>query len=85
MIGIIVRYGSKVVIATGPSQGYCEEIALDLFREEGLDLEGVELPIIIFNPLETGGVLLDPAMLPEGGEPMDGWSLDGWEAPPGSS
>lgn len=83
MIGLIARYQTKIVFAIGPTRGYCEEIILALFEEEGLDMSGVELPVIEFDPEETGGVLIDPSELesPEG-ESMEGWSLDGWTDPP---
>lgn len=78
MIGIIVRYGTKIVMAVGPTRGYCEEIALSLFAEEGMDLSGVELPVLEFVLDQPGGVLIDPMEPLEGEDPMEGWSLDGW-------
>jgi len=77
MIGIIIHYQGKTVVATGPTQGYCEEIALQLFLEDGLDLDGVELPIVVFDPLMNGGVLMDPSEP----ESMKGWSMEGWQSP----
>tara|TARA_R110002167_G_C12707228_1_gene655092 strand:- start:9345 stop:9614 length:270 start_codon:yes stop_codon:yes gene_type:complete len=85
MIGIIVRYGTKLVFCVGPTRGYCEEIALALFAEEGIDLTGVELPLIEFPLDQAGGVLIDPTEPDEDeGDPMEGWSLEGWAAPPES-
>ena len=75
MVGIIVRYRGMFVVAVGPTLGFCEEIALALFAEEGIELQG-DLDIITFDPGETGGILIDTEDVD-----MSGWSLDGWKKP----
>ena len=78
MIGIIARYGSRTAVAVGPTRGYCQEIILALFAEDGLDLSGVELPMIVFDPMIPGGILIDRA---DESDDMSGWSLDGYSPP----
>lgn len=82
MIGIIARYGTKIVIATAPSREAAEEIALELFAECGLILDGVEIPVVLFDPSDTGGLILDPTEADpydEAVDSMEGWSLDGFD------
>ena len=73
MVGIIVRYKGMSVVAVGPTIGFCEEIALALFAEEGIAIES-DPEIITFDPTVTGGILIDTEDID-----MSGWSLDGWK------
>lgn len=75
MVGIIVRYKGMFVVAVGPSLGFCEEIALALFAEEGITVES-DPEIVTFDPTVTGGILIDTEDVD-----MSGWSLDGWKKP----
>jgi hypothetical protein len=83
MIGLIARHGTTIVIATAPTREAAEEIALELFAEFGLFLEGVEIPMVVFDPNDTGGLILDPTMPDpfEEVDSMEGWTLDGFNAP----
>ena len=75
MVGIIVQYKGMFIVAVGPTIGFCEEIALALFAEEGITFES-DPDVITFDPTETGGVLVDTEEVD-----MDGWSLNGWKKP----
>lgn len=76
MIGLIAKWGSMVVITTGSCQEEAEEIALTLFREAGVELQGVRMTMIIFDPNQPGGLLLDPT---EPEEPEGYFDADGWQ------
>lgn len=75
VIGLIARWGTMVVITTGRTQDEAEEIALVLFREAGIELQGVQMTMIIFDPSQPGGLLIDPTdpVEPEGYFDADGW------------
>jgi hypothetical protein len=76
--GVIVRYRDLCAVATGPSQEYVEQIALELFRRQGYELEGVEVDIIVFDPSRPGGILFEANEdIPSD---MTGWSEEGFEA-----
>ena len=87
MVGLIARYAGKIVIATGPSREAAEEIALQLFSEAGYELRGVQIPLVIFDTEEIGGLLLDPDDVTpfefkgEDTPSMDDWTVDGWLGP----
>tara|TARA_R110002153_G_C13300463_1_gene495640 strand:- start:1774 stop:2001 length:228 start_codon:yes stop_codon:yes gene_type:complete len=73
MVGLIVTYKGMFVVTVGPNHGFCEEIALALFAEEGITLES-DPEILTFDPTATGGILIDTEDID-----MSGWSLDGWK------
>lgn len=85
MVGLIAKYGSKLVFVTAPSREAAEEIALQLFADCGYDLKGIEIPMILFDPTEIGGMILDPSVE----DPftisddlsMKDWTLDGYMGP----
>lgn len=72
MVGLIIRWGSKVVITTGETQEEAEEIAVAMFREVGIELAGVEVVMVVFDPNQSGGLLIDPQ------EDQGSWTPDGW-------
>lgn len=74
MVGIIIRYQGCLVVATGYNREEAEEIILQLFNEQGIDLDGVEMSLIVFDPSTRGGVLLN---LEEEEEGI--WTEDGWQ------
>jgi len=73
VIGLIVRYGTMVVITTGRTQEEAEQIALVLFHEAGIDLQGQQMPMIVFDPAQPGGLLIDSKE-----EDPGEWTADGW-------
>ncbi len=85
MVGLVAQYGTKVVIATGPTRKAAEEIALQLFAECGYDLKGIEIPMILFDPTEVGGLIMDPTdpdpFSLDDEYSMDEWSTDGYVGP----
>jgi hypothetical protein len=72
MIGLIARHEGNIVIVTGRTQEEAEEIALQLFMEKGCDLHSVEMIVLVFDPMEPGGILLE---IGEGR-----WTSEGWHA-----
>jgi len=78
VVGLIARYGSKIVIATGPTREAAEEIALQLFAECGYQLAGVSIPMLMFDPTEVGGLVMDTS-----DEAAGEWTQDGWMGPSG--
>lgn len=79
MVGVVVRCNGRFVVATGPTQGYCEEIVFALLQEEGVDIaDGEVLPMVVFDPSRPGGLLIDPSINPEDTS-MEGWDLNGWK------
>jgi hypothetical protein len=73
MVGIIVRHGAHVVVATAVDQGACEQIVMQLLASEGVDLEAEEVVMLVFDPTDTGGVIIVTDQ-PD----MKGWSMDGF-------
>ena len=80
MIGIIVQYRDRIIVAVGPTLGFCEHVALSLLEDDGIDVGEEMLEYSTFDPTEPGGMLT-------GGDPeltdMEGWGLDGYTRPPG--
>tara|TARA_R110002167_G_scaffold143958_2_gene333699 strand:- start:48599 stop:48832 length:234 start_codon:yes stop_codon:yes gene_type:complete len=74
MVGIIVRHGIHVVVATAPTTEDAEQIAMQLLHSEGVDLENEDVTMLVFDPSETGGVIMTTDQPPD----MAGWSMDGF-------
>tara|TARA_R110000744_G_scaffold380215_1_gene500259 strand:- start:53779 stop:54012 length:234 start_codon:yes stop_codon:yes gene_type:complete len=76
MVGIIIKHGPHVVVVTAESAEEAEHIALDLLDSVGLDLEGEEVTMIVFDTEEKGGVILTVDDYSD----MTGWSMDGFSS-----
>ena len=76
MVGIIIKHGPHVVVVTAESAEEAEHIALDLLDSVGLDLEGEEVTMIVFDTEEKGGVILTVDDYSD----MTGWSKDGFSS-----
>tara|TARA_R110002153_G_scaffold9324_3_gene38614 strand:+ start:2549 stop:2782 length:234 start_codon:yes stop_codon:yes gene_type:complete len=76
MLGIIVKHGPHVVVVTAATMEEAEHIALDLLDTVGIDLEGEEVTMLVFDTSEKGGVILTVDQEPD----MTGWSADGFSA-----
>mgnify|MGYP003652703773 FL=1 len=76
MVGIIIKHGPHVVVVTAESAEEAEHIALDLLDSVGLDLEGEEVTMIVFDTEEKGGVILTVDDYSD----MTGWSKDGYSS-----
>ncbi len=74
MVGIIVRHGPHLVVATAADQAAAEQIVMQLLHSEGVDLEAEEVTMLVFDPTDTGGVIMTTDQPPD----MAGWSADGW-------
>lgn len=85
MVGLIAKYGTKIIFATGPTRQAAEEIALHLFAECGYNLKGIQVPMVVFNPAETGGLVFDSMDTDPFGAnedlSMDNWTTDGYLGP----
>tara|TARA_R110000850_G_scaffold272752_2_gene408187 strand:+ start:4532 stop:4765 length:234 start_codon:yes stop_codon:yes gene_type:complete len=76
VVGIIIKHGPHVVVVTAESAEEAEHIALDLLDSVGLDLEGEEVTMIVFDTEEKGGVILTVDDYSD----MTGWSMDGFSS-----
>ena len=75
MVGLILKRGPIIVVATGKTLDEAQEVAYSLLLAEGVDLpEGEELDMLVFDPLEQGGILLNTEEPPS----MEGWTADGF-------
>tara|TARA_R110000796_G_scaffold41179_2_gene101964 strand:+ start:14129 stop:14371 length:243 start_codon:yes stop_codon:yes gene_type:complete len=78
VVGIVARHGTKFVIVTAETLEKAEHIALELFSSVGIELEGMEVTLLVFDPQEAGGIVID--MESDEFEPpsMDGWGPEGF-------
>ncbi len=76
MIGVIAKYEGNVAVAVANSQAMAEQICLDMFERAGHCIDGVEVTIILFDPTDVGGLLLETDAID-----MSGWSIDGYTFP----
>lgn len=74
MIGILARWEDKVVCATAPTQPEAEEIVLRLFEAAGVELRGVQMEVVIFDPNKAGGMLISTEDEDPGQWTPEGWS-----------
>jgi len=74
MVGLIVKHGTVIVVATGATTEEAEEVAMALLQANGMELVEEEVDMLIFDPAEKGGVLLETEAPPD----MSGWSADGF-------
>jgi len=74
MVGIVVKHGAVLVVATGVCMDEAQEVALDLLEAEGVILDEASVDMIIFDPEEKGGVLFNMEEPPD----MEGWGPDGF-------
>ena len=74
MVGLVVQYGGFVAVVNAATLEQAEHIALEMFAEAGIDLDGVKVPMLVIDLSETGGLLLDGNPSTE----MDGWTSDGY-------
>ena len=73
MVGVIARRGPHVVCVTAADMETAEHIVLELFAGIGIEVEGEEMTLLVFDPAEPGGVIIDTSE-----DPMEGWTADGF-------
>lgn len=75
MIGIIAQYKKKFAIAVAPTLEMAEQICIEIFAEQGIQVRGVEIEVAVFSTLQIGGTFVDPMA-----EDVDvsGWSDEGY-------
>lgn len=79
MVGIVVKHGTHVVIATGQTLEVAEHIALELFGTIGLELEGESVTMMVFDPADQGGMIFNADEDFEAPpDPMAGWGPEGF-------
>ncbi len=76
LVGLIVKYGSKVVVVTAESIGAAEHVALELLASAGIQALGEEVTMVVFTPDAVGGLIVETAS-----QSMDGWTTDGFVPP----
>ncbi len=72
MVGIIARCEGYTVFASAHTREEAEDMIVELLEEEGVEIVGKTVPLVIFDPLEVGGFVL------EGTGDMEGWGPDGY-------